>query len=105
MFLQKNRPIQAVYKLVLAYCRSLFFVLFAGLVGNTTGGLARGLTGCLALAAAALAHAGFQVTGFKGFNLHTVHLNLNVLAFYRVPKPMSRICHHPARVIYFDLLY
>ena len=48
---------------------ALLFLALALLVGNAAAGLASGLAGSLALAAAAVLGAFAQVTGFDGLNM------------------------------------
>ena len=55
-------------------------LFFTGLIGNTAGGLARGLAGSLAFAAAAVLCALRKVSGFNGLDsLHNICNSLNIL--------------------------
>jgi hypothetical protein len=74
--------------------RRLF--LLAGLVGNAAAGLAGRLAGGLALAAAAVFHAGAKVARLKG--LDPLHNNTPIISAFSTVLHLYRLKHPAANV-------
>ena len=69
------------------YLQLLAFLAFTLLVSNTAAGLASGLAGSLAFAAAAVLSAFAQITGFDGLNMFHGVTSIKVFRMYFLMLP------------------